>query len=146
MSGDLARAYMAEYKRQMGFLEVNNEVPNERMSPPTNNRVPEPQHVNVPIQPPAGRISHNGCCSDVLPALHSHDFSKSAIHFNGSTLHHSEKRGSGVHFGHGSVVDTRHLNGFGSAPHTGGVMGGTKFGLNDGRLEFSRPRVEKKRR
>jgi hypothetical protein len=25
-------------------------------------------------------------------------------------------------------------------------MGGAKFGLNDGRLEFSRPRVEKKRR
>ena len=143
MSGDLARAYMAEYKRQMGFLEVNNEVPNERMSPPTNNHVPEPQHINVPIQPPAGRISHNGCCSDVLPALHSHDFSKSAIHFNGSTLHHAERRGSGVHFGHGSAVNVRHLENFAGS---GTALSGKRFGLNDGRLEFSRPRLDKRRK
>ena len=142
MSGDLARAYMQEYKRQMGFLEVNNEVPNERMSPPTNNRVPEPQHVNVPIQPPAGRINH-GCGSDVLPCLHSHDFSKSAIAFGGSTLHHAERRGSGVQFGHGSAVNVRHLENFAGS---GTALPGRRFGLNDGRLEFSRPRIEKKRR
>jgi len=145
MTDNLATQYMQAFKAQMGFIEQHNEVPNET---PKNVQYQEPRRVE-PQQPqyplpPSGRI--NGCGSDVLPCLHSHNFSKSAIAFGGSTLHHAERRGSGVHFGHGSVVDTRHLNGFGSAPHTGSVMGGAKFGLNDGRLEFSRPRVEKKRR
>ena len=148
MTDNLATRYMQAYKDSLGFIEQHNEVRNERADiPPANVEYQQPQRIPEPIQmqPQAGRVNH-GLASDVLPALHSHDFSKSAIHFNGSTLHHAERRGSGVHFGHGSAVDTRHLNGFGSAPHTGSVMGGTKFGLNDGRLEFSRPRVEKKRR
>ena len=148
MSDSLANQYMQQFKAQLGFIEQSNQVPNEI---PKNVQYQEPRRVEQPPQqpqyplPPSGRINH-GCGSDVLPCLHSHNFSKSAIAFGGSTLAHGERRGSGVHFGHGSTVDTRHLNGFGSAPHTGGVMGGTKFGLNDGKLEFSRPRVEKKRR
>ena len=118
MAGDLANAYMQQFKAQMGFIEQSNQVPNEI---PKNVQYQEPHRVEQPMPaayplPPSGRINH-GCCSDVLPALHSHDFGKSAIHFNGSTLHISERRGSAIHFHTGTAVRVENIRDFGARGH-----------------------------
>jgi len=146
MTDNLATQYMQAFKAQMGFIEQHNEVPNET---PKNVQYQEPRRVE-PQQPqyplpPSGRINH-GCGSEVLPALHSHNFGKSAISFGGSTLNHGVRNGSGVHFHTGTAVRVENIRDFGSSQHTGSLMAGKTFGLNDGKLEFSRPRIEKKRR
>ena len=145
MSDSLANAYMQQFKAQLGFIEQSNQVPNEI---PKNVQYQEPRRVEQPPQqpppPPPVELSYRVINSSVLPGAGQSQFGHSPVNFStGTAVDHSHGRSAGVDFSHGTAVNVRHLENFAGS---GTALSGKRFGLNDGRLEFSRPRIEKKRR
>ena len=103
-----------------------------------------PVHVHQPPPPPPVELSYRVINSSVLPGAGQSQFGHSPVNFStGTAVDHSHGRSAGVDFSHGTAVNVRHLENFAGS---GTALSGKRFGLNDGKLEMSRPRLDKKRK